>query len=135
MFQATPESLNHDIINPAALTLHTDFDVGRFQYVGKSVTGKLSSLISIKDLWSAITLMASSKASIQKSVAIVLDNRHDKIFRLCQSIAQLKVISAFSMLLLAAAFVGSERINMISYCFFLVLCFAVQKGGVMQVLL
>ena len=56
LFKATPESLNPNIINPAAFILHTDFNVGRLQYLCKSITGELSALISIKYLWRAITL-------------------------------------------------------------------------------
>jgi hypothetical protein len=74
------------MINPATFTVYTDLDVGRLQYVCKSITGELSALISINYLWRAITLNGFLQGNKKKSVAIVLDNRHDKIFRLCQSI-------------------------------------------------
>jgi hypothetical protein len=44
------------MINPATFTVYTDLDVGRLQYVCKSITGELSALISIKYLWRTITL-------------------------------------------------------------------------------
>ena len=45
------------------------------------------------------------------------------------STARLKIISTFSILLLAAALIGPDRVNMIAYCFFMF--YALQyKGGV-----
>ena len=69
MFQATPESLNHDIINPAAFTVHTDFDVSGFQYVCKSITTSEQNERPLADL--SIALDSANAAACHTSAAIL----------------------------------------------------------------
>ena len=56
VFERPPESLDHNVVHPAALGVHRDFDVGLFQNAGERIAGKLTALIGVKDLGLAIAL-------------------------------------------------------------------------------
>ena len=55
VFQAAPEALNKNIIHPASLTVHTDFDAVVFQHVREIFTGKLTALVAVEYLrWAVV---------------------------------------------------------------------------------
>jgi len=54
VFQAAPEALNKNIIHPASLTVHADFDTAVLQHVRKIFAGKLTALVAVEYLRCAI---------------------------------------------------------------------------------
>ena len=52
VFQAAPQPLDENIVQPAPAAVHADARALGFQLVGKRRTGELCSLVGVKDLWS-----------------------------------------------------------------------------------
>ncbi len=50
VFDAPPETLDKDVVDPAALAVHADLDPRGFQFVDPVVARKLRSLIRVEDL-------------------------------------------------------------------------------------
>jgi hypothetical protein len=50
VFQAAPQSLDKDIVQPASAAVHADPDPGGFQRVGERRAGELRALVGIEDL-------------------------------------------------------------------------------------
>ena len=85
IFDRPPEPLDKDIVPPCAATVHGDVDLGFFSTAVKSMEVNC-------DPWSVLKMpglpcraSASSSASIQKAVSIVIDSRQDRTRRLNQS--------------------------------------------------
>ena len=50
ILQRPPQSLNENIVHPAAATIHLNLNTGRDQHLGEPQTGELAALIRIEDL-------------------------------------------------------------------------------------
>ena len=54
MFQAAPEALDKHIVHPASLAIHVDFAVMVFEYIREILAGKLTTLVTVKDIRCAV---------------------------------------------------------------------------------
>src|SRR3972149_7704203 len=54
VLHAPPESLDEDVVNPAAFAIHADLDIGVFEYFGKVLAGELAALVGVEDLRGAV---------------------------------------------------------------------------------
>jgi hypothetical protein len=98
IFQGSPEPLDHPVINPATFAIyyrqvickiterHGYLDIRILQRLRPFKTGELAALIS----GLPYLVMASFKASTQKSASMLFDNRQLKTLRLYQSIIATK---------------------------------------------
>lgn len=50
IFEAAPQPFDEDVIDPAALTVQGNFDLGRLQAPGPFEAGELAALVGIHDL-------------------------------------------------------------------------------------
>ena len=51
IFQTAPETLDKYIVHPAALAVHADLNIMLLEHIGEALTGKLTALIAVEDLW------------------------------------------------------------------------------------
>ena len=54
MFQAEPVALDKHIVHPAPLPIHADLDVMVFEYIREILAGKLTTLVTVKDIRCAV---------------------------------------------------------------------------------
>src|SRR5262245_26932396 len=55
VFEASPQSLDEDVVHAAALAIHADRDPVALQGAGEVVAGKLAALVGIEDLGPAVS--------------------------------------------------------------------------------
>ena len=60
VFEAAPEALNEDVVDPAAFAIHADFYVSIFEYLGKCLTGELAALVGVEDFGRAVVMQGIS---------------------------------------------------------------------------
>lgn len=81
VFDASPETLDEDVVAPGTLAVHADVDVGVFERLGEVDGREPRSLISgLPNL-----RIASFSASRQGAVSGVVDNRQARTLQLDQS--------------------------------------------------
>src|SRR5260370_24999870 len=93
VFEASPQSLDKDVVHAAPLAIHADGDLVALQGAGEVVAGELAApSLRWGRLWSVLKISgrpcrasASSSASTQQSVPSVLCSRHANTPRLTQS--------------------------------------------------
>jgi hypothetical protein len=51
IFLTAPETLDKYIVHPATLAVHADLDILVLEHTGEALTGKLTALIAVEDLW------------------------------------------------------------------------------------
>ena len=54
IFETPPQPLDNDVVPPPPGSIHTDLNVMVFQEARKLLTGKLTPLIGIQNLWATI---------------------------------------------------------------------------------
>ena len=54
VLQRSLKTLDHAVVDPALLAIHTDFDLRVRQYVDPAATGTLAALIGVEYLWRAV---------------------------------------------------------------------------------
>ena len=55
ILHALPEPVNKDIINPPTFPIHTDLHPMPFEHRREGLTGVLSALVRVENLWNSIT--------------------------------------------------------------------------------
>jgi hypothetical protein len=85
IFHRAPEALHKHIVAPAALAVHADRNLLALEDAGEVDAGELAALIGVEDFRFPKRASASSKASMQKSAARVIDTRQASTRRLNQS--------------------------------------------------
>ena len=80
MFQAAPETLDKHIVHPVSLAIHADLDVIVFEYIREILSGKLTTLVTVKDFRCAVGCQGFSSASTQGAASRLLDKRHESTF-------------------------------------------------------
>lgn len=83
VLDAASEPFDEDVIDPAALAVHADLDGVVGQHLGEIGAGELAALVGIEDL--RYLAIASSSASTQKSVVMLIDTRCARTLRVAQS--------------------------------------------------
>ena len=58
IFEAAEPALNHDIVRPAAFSIHALADAVFFYEINVLLTGKLTSLVRIQYLWFGLSMTA-----------------------------------------------------------------------------
>jgi hypothetical protein len=109
VFQGSPKPLTEHAIHPAAQAIHTDPDADRVQHAREARARELAPSAAIPRAahaepwaappWSVLNIsgrpwraFASSSASMQKSVSMLLETRHDKTRPLAQFITATRYI-------------------------------------------
>jgi hypothetical protein len=54
VLQGSPEPFNEDIVHPASLAIHGDFDPVVSEGIGKREAGELAPLVRVENLWFAV---------------------------------------------------------------------------------
>ena len=90
IFQAAPEPLDEHVIHPSAPAVHGNTHARVPQNAGKAGRNKLAPLIGVEDFGLPYRASASLSASMQNSVSIVFETRHDSTLRVDQSITATK---------------------------------------------
>ncbi len=54
VLHGSPESFDKDIVSPGALAIHADTNLVLLEVLGKYLTGELTALISVHNLWLAV---------------------------------------------------------------------------------
>ena len=80
-----PQPFDEHIVTPAALAIHADTDAVFLEQSGERCAGELAAPIGVEERRPAITSIAFSTASMQKSVSIEIDTRQDNTRREYQS--------------------------------------------------
>ena len=85
ILHASPQAFHKHVVPPTALAVHADGNAIAAQCLGECVTGELAAVIGIEYLRPTYNVSASSNASRQKSVVIVMETRHESTRRVAQS--------------------------------------------------
>jgi len=93
MFDGPPQPLDEDVVLASTAAVHADGDFVVFNNLGKSVAGKLGSLIGVEDFRLAVTLDGLLEGLSTEVRARVLESRQERTLRLCQSMIATRYIN------------------------------------------
>jgi hypothetical protein len=80
MSQAAPEALDKHIVHPASLAIHVDFDVMVFEYIREILAGKLTTLVTVKDILCAVGCQGFFQCLNISAASRLLARRYESTF-------------------------------------------------------
>jgi len=86
VFQRAPDTLDEDVVHPAAAPVHRDAHAGRDQHAGECRAGELAALVGVEDLRFAMPGQRFlQRRHAENEASMVFDSRQDRTARLAQS--------------------------------------------------
>ena len=80
MFQSAPEALDKHIVHPASLAIHADLDVMVFEYIREILAGKLTTLVTVKDIRCAVGCQGFFQCLNIRAASRLLAKRYESTF-------------------------------------------------------